>query len=348
MEYSYLGQSGLEVSRIGLGTSNFGVITDTKTSQRIMDTFYDLGGNFVDTANVYRGGGVRAGLSEETLGKVLKEKRDRFVITTKGFFLMEEKVWPNKVGFSRSYLSTEINNSLRRLQTEYIDLYLLHWYDPYTPLEETMRVLDDFVRAGKIRYIGASNFEGWHIVKANEFARHFGLTPLIANQLWYNLVDRVIENSIVPACKEYNVSIISWGSLAEGFLTGRYKRGSAKPLEGTRLAGAREGADPHTWKRIATERSWRTLEVMERLAKGYNRSIANIAVRWLLQNGSCDVALIGASKIEHFQNNMQVLDFRLTEEEMRELTAVSEPEPLYPSSSYKAIVRKEGEFYGIG
>ena len=348
MEYTYLGQSGLEVSRIGLGTSHFGEIIDTKTCQRIVDMFYDLGGNFVDTANAYKGGAGEAGLSEKTLGKVLEGKRDKFIITTKGFFLMQEKLWPNKVGLSRTYLSTQIDDSLRRLQTDYIDLYQLHWYDPYTPLEETMRALADFVRAGKIRYIEASNFEGWHIVKANGFTRQFGLTPLVSNQVWYNLLDRVVENSIIPACKESKVSIISWGSLAEGFLTGRYERGSKEPLAGTRLAGARDGADPHTWKRIATEKSWSTLEIMEKLARGYKRSIPNIATRWLLQNGSCDVALLGVSKFEHFRSNMQALNFQLSNEAMQELNSISEPEPLYPASSYKAIVRKEGKFYGIG
>ncbi len=229
MEYCNLGNSGLQVSRIGLGTVPFGTTLDKKTSQRVVDMFYDAGGNLLDTANLY-GGGIygthssMAGASERTVGKVIKGKRNRFIVATKGCWLMEDEVWPNRVGLSRTYLATQIEASLQRLNTDYIDLYQCHGWDFYTPVEETMQVLDDFVRDGKIRYIGVSNWDGWHVVKANTYAKFLSLTPLVANQIWYNLADRVAENSIIPACRNQNISIIAWSPLAQGFLTGRYRR----------------------------------------------------------------------------------------------------------------------------
>ena len=178
MEYCYLGHSGLEVSRIGLGTIPFGTVLDEKGSRNMVDMFYDAGGNYLDTANVY-GGGMRgsnaemAGTVERTVGKIIEGRRDRFVVATKGAWLMEDEMRPNAFGLSRTYLATQIEASLRRLGTDYIDLYQCHVWDPYTPMEETMRVLDDFVRAGKIRYVGVSNWDGWQVVKANMYARQY-------------------------------------------------------------------------------------------------------------------------------------------------------------------------------
>ena len=352
MEYIYLGHSGLEVSRMGLGTVTFGITLDEKTCQRILGSYYDAGGNLLDTANVYPGGGDAQrdpslrGVSERTLGKLLKGKRDKFIIATKGFYLMEEKLWPNRVGLSRSYLTTEINNSLKRLQTEYIDLYQLHLYDFYTPLEETMRVLDDCVRAGKIRYAGASNFDGWHIVKANSFAKQSGLTPLVSNQIWYNLVDRVAENSIIPACHDEKVAIISWGALATGFLSGRYKRGDERPASGSRLSRTRD-ISPFLWEDLATEKNWHILDTLGKVAREHATTIPNVAMRWLLQSRNCDVVLLGAGKIEHFKNNMETVNLKLSDQEMKELTSASEPEPVYPANFYKHLGVKGAQFYGI-
>ena len=207
MEYHHLGKSGLEVSRVGLGTIPYGTGLDEETARTIADRFSDAGGNYLDTANSY-GGGMRgshaesAGTSERTVGKIIKGRRDRFVVGTKGAWLMEDDMQPNAFGLSRTYLSTQIEASLRRLDTDYIDLYQCHVQDPYTPVEETMRVLDDFVRAGKVRYVGVSNWGGWQVVKANMHARQFNLTPIVSNQVWYNLADRVAEFAIVPACRD--------------------------------------------------------------------------------------------------------------------------------------------------
>ena len=195
MEYCNLGNSGLEVARLGLGTIPFGTILDDNACQRFVDTYEDAGGNLVDTSNLYGGGTVgtnteMAGTAERAVGRALKGKRHRFAVATKGYWLMQDEVRPNSVGLSRTYLSTQIEASLRRLGTDYIDLYQCHIWDFYTPVEETMRVLDDFVRAGKIRYVGVSNWDGWHVVKANCHARSANLTPILSNQIWYNLADR--------------------------------------------------------------------------------------------------------------------------------------------------------------
>ena len=240
MEYCYLGNSGLEVSRLGLGTIPFGTALNEKTCQELVDAFYDTGGNFIDTSNLY-GGGMKGsnakmhGTSEKTVGKATKGKRDRYIIATKGYWLQEDEVWPNKVGLSRTYIAKNIEESLKRLDTDYIDLYQCHARDFYTPVEETMRVLDDFVRAGKIRYIGVSNWDGWHVVEANQHAKSHGLSSIVSNQIWYNLADRVAENSVIPACRNQKVSIIAWGALAQGFLGGKYRRGDSKPIPGSRF-----------------------------------------------------------------------------------------------------------------
>lgn len=304
MEYCNLGPSGLQVSKLGLGAVPFGTNLNEKDCQNLVDAFYDIGGNFIDTSNIY-GGGLKgsntkmAGTSEKTVGKAVKGKRDRFVIATKGYWLMEDEVWPNMVGLSRSYLAKNINESLKRLDTDYIDLYQCHIWDFYTPVEETLRVLDDFVKAGKIRYVGVSNWDGWHVVKANDYAKYNGLTPIISNQIWYTLADRVAENSIIPACKDQKVSIIAWGALALGFLTGRYSRGETR-IDPKSKFNLMKDTEMCSFRLLANERNWNVLDILGDIAKKYNSSITNVAIRWLLQSGNCDVVLLGGSKIQQY------------------------------------------------
>jgi aryl-alcohol dehydrogenase-like predicted oxidoreductase len=351
VEYCNLGKSGLEVSRLGLGGVFLGTAIDEKESQRTLDAFVDAGGTLIDTSNVY-GGGMRgsntkmAGTSERTVGKIIKSKRDRLVIATKGYWLMEDDPTPNSVGLSRTYLTKNIEASLRRLDTDYIDLYQCHIWDFYTPVEETMRVLDEHVRSGKIRYVGVSNWDGWHVVKANAHVRSANLTPIISNQIYYNLADRVAENSIIPACRDQNVSIIAWGALAQGFLTGQYKRG-AQPVEGTRLAGdvMKEG-ESTSWNYLATEKNWAILDHLERLAHGSGRTVPNVARRWLLQSGSCDVVLLGGENREEYERALDMWNFRLDEEEMRQLSRISQPQPVYPNNFYYHFCHRESKFWG--
>ena len=350
MEYCYLGNSGLQVSRLALGAIPFGTVMDEKTCQSIVDLYYDAGGNLIDTANLYGGGdqgtnSALAGTSERTVGKLIKSKRDKFIIATKGYWLMEDEVRPNSVGLSRTYLAEQIEASLQRLGTDYIDLYQCHCWDFYTPIEETMRVLDDFVRAGKIRYIAASNFDGWHIVKANSYAKTANLTPLVSNQIWYNLADRVAEHSIIPACRDQNVSIIAWGALAQGFLSGRYRRGAHGPVPTSRLLTNKD-SEMSSWGRLAVERNWDTLDVLAGVAEAYETTTCNVALRWLLQSGTCDVVLLGGSKPEQYENSMEALNFRLSDDEVEKLRAVSELPHPYPRCFHELFCLHESEFYG--
>ena len=350
MEYCYLGDSGLQVSRLGLGAIPFGTDFDEKTCQSLVDAFCDAGGNLIDTSNLY-GGGLkgtnkeRAGISEKTVGKVIKAKRDRFIVATKGYWLMEDEVSPNSVGLSRTYLVKNIENSLRRLNTDYIDFYQCHNWDFYTPVEETMRVLDDFVKAGKIRYIGVSNWDGWHVVKANTFALSSGLTPIVSNQIWYTLADRVAEDSIIPACKDQKVSVIAWGALAQGFLTGKYRRGDETPDGNSRFRLMKD-TEMCSFEALAHERNWGTLDILERVADEHGKTIPNVALRWLLQAGTCDVVLLGGSKLDQYLSNLDVMNFKLTEEQVQELRKVSERPHPYPVCFHDLFCRHESKFYG--
>jgi len=350
MEYCNLGYSGLQVSRLGLGAMPFGTGFDEKTCCFLVDSFQDIGGNLIDTSNLY-GGGLKgnnarmAGTSELAVGKSVKGKRDRFVIASKGYFLMEDELWPNSVGLSRTYLVKNIEASLKRLGTDYIDLYQCHLWDLYTPVEETIRVLDDFVRAGKIRYIGASNWDGWHVVKANDYARQYSLTPVVSNQIWYTLADRVSENSIIPACKDQKVSIIAWGALAQGFLTGKYKRQDTKPDPKSRFKYFKDN-EMSSFNLLSNERNWNVLDILDNIAKKYRSSVSNVAIRWLLQSGNCDVVLLGGSKAEQYTETFNAINLCLTEDEFEKLKNASELLHPYPNAFYDLFARHDSEFYG--
>jgi aryl-alcohol dehydrogenase-like predicted oxidoreductase len=220
-------------------------------------------------------------------------------------------------------------------------------WDFYTPVEETLRVLDGFVRSGKIRYIGVSNWEGWHVVKTNACARSANLTPVISNQIYYNIADRVAENSIIPACRDQNVGIIVWGALGHGFLAGGYKRGDEHPAKDSRLHGdVMKAGESTSWDYLANEKSWTILEQLARLAKRPGRTVATVAIRWLLQHGCCDVVLLGGEKPEYYEDALNLLNFRLTEDEMQELTKISEPDPVYPTNFYKLFCHRNSKFWG--
>lgn len=349
MEYCRLGNSGLEVSRLGLGAIPFGTTLDVETSSKVVDVFHEAGGNLIDTSNLYGGGMVgtntkMAGTSERTVGKVLKGRRDKFVVATKGYWLMEDNVTPNSVGLGRTYLARNIENSLKRLNTDYIDLYQCHSWDFYTPVEETMRVLDDFVRAGKIRYLGVSNWDGWHVVKANSFAKNNNLTRLVSNQVWYNLADRTVEHSILPACRDQAVSILVWGVFAQGFLTGRYRRGCKRPQKSR--FDIMKPCESSSWESLAVERNWATIDVLDRIAAEHGRTIPLISARWLMQSGTCDVILLGGSRLEQYVNTFDVSNFKLSDAEMTELTEVSESKHAYPRNFIELFGKHGSEFYG--
>lgn len=351
MNYRFLGRSGLEISQLGLGGIPFGTSVDESTARAFVDMYYDVGGNWIDTSNQY-GGGSRngsnhdsAGASERTIGRILKGRRDQFVLATKGYWCMHNEAGPNRVGLSRTYLAQNIEGSLRRLQTDYIDLYQCHSWDPYTPIEETLRVLDDFVTAGKIRYVGVSNFDGWHVVKSQQVARERGYCPIVTNQIWYNVADRGAENSITSACRDQQVTILAWGVLAEGFLTGEYRRGAAQPTATSKMWLAVDG-EMWSWHSLAHERNWCVMDVASNIAQERGKTVPNIVSRWMLDSGSCDAMLVGAASIEQLRENLEILNFQLSAEEVQRLRIVSEPPKSYPRNFHDLFCRKDSPYYG--
>ena len=232
MDYRYLGQTGLKVSELCLGAMTFGRESPEQVSYQMLDSFKEIGGNFIDTADVYG-----QGLSETILGRWLKNQiRDDFVIATKVRFGMG--VGPNDLGLSRKHILSSVDASLKRLDTDYIDLYQIHGWDPGTPLGETLQTLDGLVQVGKVRYIGASNITAWQLQKAVDLSRINGWEPFSCLQPLYNLLDREIELDIVPVCLNEGVGMIPWSPLRGGWLTGKYHRGMSGPLEGTRVEEA--------------------------------------------------------------------------------------------------------------
>jgi aryl-alcohol dehydrogenase-like predicted oxidoreductase len=338
MEYRRLGASGLEVARLGLGTAMFGRSVDEATASRILDQYLDAGGNFVDTANIY--GGSRddsrnvPGTTESLLGSIIEGRRHRLIVATKGFGSVERDGWPNSTGLSRASLRGAIEGSLRRLGTDYIDLYQCHSWDFQTPVEETVHVLHEFVQEGKVRYIGVSNWDGWHVTKANLYARLSGLTPLVSNQIWYNLVDRSAENSIIPACKDQGVSIIVWGPLGQGVLDGRFRRGSESGPPPSVGFDTQNETSLTSWKRLATEKTRSVIDALEAAAREHQSTVPNVATRWLLQAGACDVVLLGPAAVEHMTSDLEMLAFRLTAEELADIGQRSAPVRTYPLSMY--------------
>jgi aryl-alcohol dehydrogenase-like predicted oxidoreductase len=312
MKYRYLGRSGLLVSRICLGTMTFGNKEwgcDLDTSRAIVDAYVAGGGNFIDTADAYVNGE-----SERILATILKDhKRDDLVIATKGFFPTGEAVTAR--GLSRKHIVEACEASLRRLELDYIDLYQFHGPDPYTPIEETMRAADDLISAGKVRYIGCSNFYGWQISRAQGAAALHGHEKMISAQHLYNLVRRDIEREILPACAAEGLGMICWSPLAAGMLSGKY-RGQDKPAEGTR-----HGAQA----KILEERYWfddglRVVDAVVKLAERIGRTPSQVALSWLFGDARVTAAIIGARRVDQLTENLEAGDFDLDAADRQELS----------------------------
>lgn len=310
MEYRNLGRSGLQVSVVGLGCNNFGGRLELEQTRAVVDKALDLGINLLDTANSYGG----AGKSEEHLGQVLKGRRDKVVLATKFASPMGEG--PMSGGASRRHIIQAVEDSLRRLQTDYIDLYQIHRPDPSTPLAETLRALDDLVHAGKVRYVGSSNFAAWQVVEAHYLCEKHNLEPLISAQNEYNLLDRRIERELVPACNEYNVGILPFFPLASGFLTGKYRPGQDAP-EGTRLA-----ASPMAG-RILNEGNYATLTKLETFAQERGHTVLELAIGWLASQSHVPSVISGATRPEQVEANVAAATWKLTPDELAEVDAIS-------------------------
>jgi aryl-alcohol dehydrogenase-like predicted oxidoreductase len=313
MEYRPLGRTGLKVSEICLGTMTFGNQADERESFAIMDAAADAGVNFIDTADVYPLGGTleTVGRTEEIVGRWLKGRRDRFVLATKCTGVMGPG--PNDRGSSRRHIIEAVDASLRRLGTDYIDLYQMHQVDPTTPLEEIVRTLDDLVRWGKVRYVGVSNYPAWRIALMLGIADHHGWERLASDQPRYNLLFREIEHEIVPLCQHEGVGIIAYNPLAGGFLTGRYRKGQ-EPEEGTRFTLRRAGQ--FYQERYWNDAAFDAVEALREFFAPRERPLPQVALAWVLGRPGITSAILGASRAEQLRDTLPATELTLHDEEL--------------------------------
>ncbi len=310
MQYRPLGKSGVRVSVIGLGGNRLGLEGKVPQEEvnRIIDAAQDAGINFIDSANVYTGG-----RSEETLGAALKGRWDRFVLATK--FTMKTGEGPNDRGASRYHLQNALEASLRRLQSDHIDLYYVHNWDANTAVDETLRALDDAVRSGKVRYVGASNFAAWQLAYSNLLAELRGWSQFVCVQSEYNMFTRGLEREVIPYCQAHGVGVVPYFPLAGGFLTGKYRRGQAAP------AGSRGEKSPYV-QGFMNDVHFGILEGLEAWAAARGHELNELAQAWLLAQPQVCSVITGATSAEQVQSNATAGDWSLTPEEAQEVTAM--------------------------
>jgi aryl-alcohol dehydrogenase-like predicted oxidoreductase len=320
------------VSELCMGTMIFGEdssrSTDAATAVRMIHQFLDAGGNFVDTADVYAGG-----RSEEIIGQALQGRRDQVVLATKVRHRTGDS--PNDVGLSRRHILAGCEASLRRLNTEYIDLLYAHLWDPLTPIEETLRAFDDLVTAGKVRYIGVSNFKAWQVMKALGMSDAHGWVRFIAAQYQYSLVVRDIEREYTSLFEAEGLGMVSWGPLGGGFLSGKYRRGE-RPEAG-RIATTPD-RDEEAWQRRATERNWNIVDAVGKIAEARDKSYAQVALAWLVAQPTVVSPIVGARTPEQLADNLGAVGWDLSNEELSQLNDASAIEGGYP---YR-MIRSQG------
>jgi len=323
LEYSKLG--GLKVPVLSFGTATFGGVgeffkawgaTDVAEARRLVDVCLEHGANFFDTANVYS-----AGRAEEVLGAALSGRREDVLISTKGTFPMSEA--PLDVGSSRYNLIRACEASLRRLGTDYIDIYYMHGFDATTPVAETLRALDDLVRSGKVRYIGCSNFSGWHLMKSLSLSERHGWARYVAHQAHYSLASREFEWELMPLALDQNVATVVWSALAGGALSGKMRRGKAVPTDSRLhqadfLAGTR------------SQRLYDIVDALDQVAAETGKSLSQVALRWLLQRPSVANIVIGARNEAQLRDNLGAVGWSLSQSQMARLDAASQVRPIYP------------------
>ena len=321
MEYRTLGRSGCVVSTLALGTMTFGAETDEPGSRAQLDRFVEAGGTLIDMADVYTGG-----QSEQIIGRWLAtcpaDVRERVVLATKGRFPTGEG--SNDVGLSRRHLSRALDASLARLGVDHVDLYQVHSFDPVTPIDETLRFLDDAVRAGKISYVGLSNFTGWQLVKTAAVAEAAHLTRPVTLQPQYNLLVREIEWEIVPAALSEGLGLLPWSPLGGGWLTGKYQR-DEKPTGSTRLGEDPERGVEAYDRRSRVQRTWDVVEAVQAVAKQLDVTMAQVALSWVSDRPAVTSTILGARTVEQLADNLGAASLHLSQEQTAALDAASDP-----------------------
>lgn len=326
MEFRQLGYSGLKVPVLCLGTATFGGkgdlfkawgSTDVTEATRLVDLCLEAGCNFFDTADIYS-----SGASEEILGEAIKSRRDDVIISTKATFRMREGA--NNVGSSRHHLIRACEASLKRLKTEYIDVYHLHGFDAVTPVEEALATLDDLVKSGKVRYIGCSNFSGWHLMKSLDVSRRYGWSRYVSHQAYYSLIGREYEWELMPLAIDQQIATMVWSPLGWGRLTGKIRRNQPLP-SGSRLHATAEYGPP-----VDDEYLYRVVEALDEIAKETGKSVPQIALNWLLQRPTVANVVIGARNEQQLRDNLNAATWNLTADQVAKLDTASEITPIYP------------------
>lgn len=326
MEYRHLGASGLKVPALSFGTGTFGGKgelfkawgeTDVAEARRLIDICLEAGVTMFDTADIYS-----RGASESILGEALKGRRDQVLVSTKATFRFDDE--PNNVGSSRHHLIKTVDASLKRLQTDYIDLFQLHGFDAKTPVQEVLSTLDDLVRAGKIRYTGVSNFSGWHLMKSLDVADRYGYPRYVANQTYYSLIGRDYEWELMPLGLDQGVGAVVWSPLGWGRLTGKIRRGQPIPAV-SRLHKTAEYGPP-----VPDEYLYRVVDALDAIAEETGKTVAQIALNWLLQRPTVSTVIVGARNEEQLRQNLGAVGWNLTVEQVARLDEASKVRPVYP------------------
>lgn len=344
MNYYTLGRTGLKVSRLALGTMTFGDDwgwgADETISRQIFDKYIEAGGNFIDTADLYTNGN-----SERLLGKFIKDTntRDKLIITTK-FTYNAEPGNPNAGGNGRKNIIRAVEGSLKRLKTDYIDLYMLHSWDKLTPAEEVMRTFDDLVSSGKIRYVGMSNVPAWYAARAQSIAEARGYEKISTLQMEYSLVERNIEHEFISLGNELGMGLMAWSPLASGLLSGKYKPSKGDSFETIngegRLKKVMDSGNPAFEK--FTHRNFKITAELEKVAEKLNRSMAQVALNWIVNQPGVSSVLIGATNLKQLEDNLGALDFQIPEDLSQKLDEISRPDNPFPylffTDSFQAMI----------
>jgi aryl-alcohol dehydrogenase-like predicted oxidoreductase len=335
--YYTLGRSGLRVSRLALGAMTFGTDwgwgADKQAAKALFDAYVDAGGNIVDTADLYTNGA-----SEQWLGEFMKDRglRDRMVISTKFSYNADSKD-PNAGGNGRKNIMRALEGSLRRLGTDYVDLYILHTWDTLTPAEEVMRTMDDLVRSGKVRHVGLSDVPAWYASRAQTMAELRGLEPVSALQMEYSLAERSIESEFVPLGLAHGMGVMAWSPLASGLLSGKYKPSEVGAQASGRLQ-TMKGSDNPAFAKM-TERNFAIVAELEAVAEEVGRSQAQVALNWVANRPGVATVIVGATKLDQLRDNLGALDFELPAELRVRLDAASEPASSFPYTFFSGTIQ---------